>query len=214
MDRGRWSNPKQMEGDGMILAIDTALKKCGYAVGEKPGAILERGILWSDDKREFAEDRAISMVDDMDALIRQYRVKRIIMEMPAPQAPVMHYRNKRTGRQEQFMPRGQAEYGVACGTIKNELRHRFPAIPIRRARSDEWSMRTKKAAHIAAAKLLDRGYESNQDPDGDAADAVCLLALESDPEAFRAALLTGKAQAKRTVNARKIVGGIFTGVGA
>lgn len=197
----------------MILAIDSALRKSGYACGEKPSAIIECGILWADDKREFAEDRAMSMVEDMDALIRQYRVDRIIMEMPAPQAPMMHYRNKRTGQQEQFMPRGQADFGVACGTIKNELRHRWPAIPITRARSDEWSMQTKKAAHIAAAKLLYRGYEPAQDPDGDAADAVCLLALLADPEAFRAALLTGKVQAKRTVNARKIVGGIFTGVG-
>jgi len=188
----------------MILAIDTALKKCGYAVGEKPSTIIECGILWSDDRREFAEDRAISMVDDMDGLIRQHGVDRIIMEMPAPQAPLMRYRNKKTGMQEKFMPRGQADYGVACGTIKNELRHRCPAIPITRARSDQWSQQTKKDAHKAAAKLLYKGYEPTQDPDGDAADAICLLALLADPEAFNAALFAGNAIAKRTINPRKV----------
>jgi|GEM_PF-3983208 len=196
----------------MILSIDSALRKCGFACGEKPKLIVEIGILWSDDKREFPEDRALSMVDDMDALISQYGVKRIIMEMPAPQAPAMHYRNKKTGTMEQFMPRGQADYGVACATIKNELRHRWPAIPITRVRSDQWSQQTKKAAHIAAAKLLYRGYDPNQDPDGDAADAICLLALLSDPEAFNAALFAGKSIAKRTINPRKVgAAALFTG---
>lgn len=194
----------------MILAIDTALVKCGYAVGVAPASIAECGTLWSDDKIAFPEDRAMTMVDDMDKLIVEYRVTKIIMEMPAPQAPVMHYRNKQTGKQEQFMPRGQADYGVACGAIRVELRHRWPAIPIRRERADEWSMHLKKAAHIAAARLLYAGYESDQDAGGDAADAICLLALEADPEAFRTAMLTGKMQTKRTVNPRKIVSGIFT----
>ena len=41
----------------MILALDTALRKTGYAVGASVTDIRECGILWADKHLEFPEDR-------------------------------------------------------------------------------------------------------------------------------------------------------------
>ncbi len=192
----------------MILALDTALRKSGYAVGPNPASIIECGILWAA-KVELPEDRALSVAEDAICLVKQYGVTQIIMEMPAPQAPSFHRYDKASGQTVPFMPQGQADYGVACGTIKAELRHRLPGVPIERVRSDLWSQKTKKAAHKIAAKLLHSGYDEDQDPDGDAADAVCLLAWLVDRQSLLDALAVGKLKTRRTINHRKIVKGIF-----
>lgn len=161
----------------IILALDAALKKTGWCVGDDAGHLIAAGLVMPD-AALAPVPRSFQSAREVWALVEKYRPDQFVIETPAPQAPVIY------GSEGGIIPqRGQADYGMGVMAIIMALHLRrlagpdgkaMPRIPADYPRADVWTRGSKKKHRMLITKSEWPDYDPRKDPGMDVSDAVQL----------------------------------------
>ena len=162
----------------IILALDPSSTRTGYCLGTDTGQLIDAGLL-SVDAALSPVEKALSMARDAWSLVVEHRPDQIIIEAPAPQAPVIHGKDG-----VRIMQRGQANFGMCVGAIIQRLAigrlagpdgKAMPRIPADYPRADEWTRgSSKKHRQLITMQEYPTQYDPKRDPGMDTSDAVQL----------------------------------------
>lgn len=145
----------------LLLTLDPSSTRIGYALGDSAEHVIEAGVIRPPDAADESHVRARAMALECDAMAKQWKPDRMLVERPSPQSP-------RLGAA------GQAKYGEAVGIVLATLWDRVE-IPVQCVRADIWKRRVPKKHLMACVAQWVPGYDVRQDRGGDCADAVGLL---------------------------------------
>ena len=157
-----------------VLALDPSTKCTGYCLMAGNGNILDAGRFRAPTEWPGWR-RALSMADDLAALIDEIGPGRVIVEIP---------NNHAHGGGEDSKGFGLATYGVAVGAVLHVLWRSPLRELVYPVKPSEWAGESSKISRARQVAMLHPGYVDIADKDSglDVADAIALamFGLELD----------------------------------
>lgn len=147
-----------------VLGLDPSSTLTGYAVMSRPTKILDAGHLRPNGAKKPAWDRIVTMVTSLRFLLRDYRPKVIVIEVPTRSVGLRH---KGKGA-------GLAIYGMAVGAACWEASVFGSSLVCVDANTWTGGVSKFKRQHLIAAEFPEYKEQLDRDRGGDLADAIGL----------------------------------------
>lgn len=151
----------------LLLALDPASERTGFAVLSDPVTILDAGRITAPAKWP-AEQRIDQIITDLAALLAERKPDTIVIEMP--DGKIHGAIRRRSGGA------GLSIYGRAAGEIRRYCliwaAHRDPSPPVVSVYPNEWTRSKSKTSRAAGLRAYMPGLDLTSDTGLDAADAI------------------------------------------